>query len=136
MILKFEVICIPTKCGLRDSDGKYFCRWGSSGKKYYYTPGDDASKEAARKKANEQGQAAHAGGYEGSEKSIDILEEEKEDEKKPKVPNPDEPDDEAEPGEEEEWKKSIDTPTKMEDIKEGSFIIHKGKIGKILKILE
>jgi len=127
---------MPTKCGKKDSDGKYYCQWGS-GKKYYYNPNDEASKEAARKKANEQGRAAHAGGYEGSEKSIDILEEEKEEEKKPKVPNPDEPGEEAEPGEEtEEWKKSIDTPTKMEDIKEGSFVLYKGKIGKILKVLE
>jgi len=50
---------MPTKCGLKDKKG-YFCRWGGSGKKYYYDPNDKASKERARKKANKQGQAAHA----------------------------------------------------------------------------
>ncbi len=132
MILKFEVIFTPTKCGLKDKDG-YFCRWGSKGARYHYDPSNPASKEAARKKADAQGAAAHAGGYEGSEKSI---EEKKEDDRK-KVPNPDEPGDEAEPGEEsEEWKKSIDTPNSIEGIKEGSFILHKGKVGKILKVLD
>jgi len=60
---------MPTKCGQKDSKGT-FCRWGSSGKKYYYTPGDKASMERARKKANKQGAAAHASGYEGSEDNI------------------------------------------------------------------
>ena len=123
----------------KDSDGKYYCQWGS-GKKYYYNPNDEASKEAARKKANEQGQAAHAGGYEGSEKSIDILENKKEEEK-PKVPNPDEPGEEDKPGEEDNEeeelrKKSLDIPKTFEEIKENCYIVHKGKIAKIVKVLE
>jgi hypothetical protein len=35
-------------------------RWGESGKCYTYTPGDKASRERARKKAAEQGQAIKA----------------------------------------------------------------------------
>ena len=62
---------MPTKCGQKDSKG-YFCRWGSSGKKYYYTKGDKKSMERARKKADKQGAAAHASGYRGSDKS-DLL---------------------------------------------------------------
>jgi len=56
---------MPTKCGLHDSKG-YFCRWGGHGKKYYYTKGDKDSMERARKKADAQGQAAHASGYQGA----------------------------------------------------------------------
>jgi len=63
---------MPTRCGLKDSKG-YFCRWGSHGKKYYYKKGDKASMERARKKADKQGAAAHASGYQGSiEKASDI----------------------------------------------------------------
>lgn len=53
---------MPTRCS-KDSKG-CFCRWGSQ-KKYYYKCGDAAARERARKKANKQGQAAHAGGYRG-----------------------------------------------------------------------
>lgn len=62
------MINIPTRCGLQDSNGT-FCRWGESGKKYYYTPGNRASMERARSKANAQGRAAHAHGYQGAESS-------------------------------------------------------------------
>ena len=41
---------MPTKCGKKDSKGTY-CQWGSHGAHYYYTPGDKASMEKARKKA-------------------------------------------------------------------------------------
>jgi len=56
---------MPTKCGLKDSNG-YYCRWGSQGKKYYYDPDSKSSRERARKKADKQGRAARASGYEGS----------------------------------------------------------------------
>ncbi len=58
---------MPIHQGYTTKDGKrrgYF-QWGSSGKKYYYTPGSEASREKARKKAEQQAQAAHASGYEG-----------------------------------------------------------------------
>lgn len=42
----------------------YF-QWGSSGKRYYYTPGNEQSRKRARTKAEEQQQAAYASGYEG-----------------------------------------------------------------------
>jgi len=56
---------MPTKCGKKDSKGTY-CQWGSHGAHYYYTPGDKASMEKARKKADAQGAAAYAHGYRGS----------------------------------------------------------------------
>ena len=121
---------MPTKCGRKDSKG-YFCAWGNSGHHYYYTPGDEASKNAARKKADAQGAAAYANGYEGSEKSVDILEE-----KKPKVPNPDEPGEEANPGDEtEEWKKSYKVPESLDELSEGHIVKYNNKVGKIRKIL-
>jgi len=40
-------------------------RWGDSGKKYYYTPGNDQSRKRARSKAEDQQAAAYASGYEG-----------------------------------------------------------------------
>jgi len=53
---------MPTKTG---KDGKgCFARWGGQ-KKYYYECGNVAAKTAAVKKANKQGQAAHAAGYKG-----------------------------------------------------------------------
>jgi hypothetical protein len=59
---------------------------------------------------------------------------EDEDDRK-KVPNPDEPGDEAEPGEEtEEWNKNI--AKSYDEITKGSYIIYKGKVSKILKVLE
>ena len=59
------LITKPTRC-LKDAKG-CFCRWGSSGAKYYYKCGDKAARARARAKADKQGQAAHAGGYKGSE---------------------------------------------------------------------
>jgi hypothetical protein len=51
---------MPTRTG-KDSKGCY-AQWGS-GKKYYYTCGNDAAKKRAVAKANKQGAAAHASGY-------------------------------------------------------------------------
>ena len=48
------------------SNGKPGFKWGNSGKCYTYTPGNKQSMEAARKKAQKQGAAAHASGYRGS----------------------------------------------------------------------
>ena len=62
---------IPTTCGHKDSDG-YYCVWGTKGKHYYYKKGDKLSMARARVKANKQGAAAHASGYEGISKSSDI----------------------------------------------------------------
>lgn len=52
-----------------------------------------------------------------------------------KVPNPSEPGEEDEPGEEtDEWNKSI--AKSYDEITAGSYIIYKGKVSKILKVLE
>jgi hypothetical protein len=48
----------------KDGDGPYY-RWGESGKKYHYEAGDKESREAAKEKAEAQGRAAHAAGYDG-----------------------------------------------------------------------
>lgn len=51
---------MPTRNG-RDSKGPYY-QWGS-GKKYHYTAGNAASRNAAKRKADKQGEAIKASGY-------------------------------------------------------------------------
>lgn len=46
---------MPLKQGYEDDMGWY--RWGKTGKKYYYTPGDEKSRVRARNKAVKQGRA-------------------------------------------------------------------------------
>lgn len=41
-------------------DGRPGYKWGDEGKCYTYTPGNKRSREAAKKKAREQGEAIHA----------------------------------------------------------------------------
>lgn len=48
----------------KDSKGCYY-QWGQSGTKYHYTCGDEAARERAKRKAEEQGRAARASGYRG-----------------------------------------------------------------------
>lgn len=48
----------------KDSDGPYY-QWGDSGRKYHYEAGKKQSREAAKRKATKQGQAARASGYKG-----------------------------------------------------------------------
>lgn len=43
-------------------DGKPGYKWGDEGKCYSYTPGNKESRERAKKKATEQGQAIQARG--------------------------------------------------------------------------
>lgn len=47
-------------------NGKPGWQWGESGKCYTYAEGDEAGSKAAKAKAETQGSAAHAGGYEES----------------------------------------------------------------------
>ena len=47
-------------------NGKPGYQWGSKGKCYTYTPGNDASRKRAKAKAEAQGRAARASGYQGS----------------------------------------------------------------------
>jgi len=46
----------------RDVNGPYY-QWGSSGKKYYYTPGDSVSRRKAYEKARRQAIAIYASGW-------------------------------------------------------------------------
>jgi hypothetical protein len=48
----------------KDSKGPFY-QWGGEGKKYHYTSGSKSSRDAAKKKAEKQGQAARASGYRG-----------------------------------------------------------------------
>lgn len=48
----------------KDGDGPYY-RWGESGEKYHYEAGNEASRKAAKAKAQRQGRAARAAGYKG-----------------------------------------------------------------------
>jgi len=54
---------MPVQRG-KDGQGSYY-QWGDSGKKYHYEAGSKPSREAAKKKATKQGQAARARGYKG-----------------------------------------------------------------------
>jgi len=58
---------MPINQGYEYRDGKKwgYYQWGSSGKRYYYTPGNDASRRAAKSKARQQQKAARASGYDG-----------------------------------------------------------------------
>lgn len=47
-----------------DKQGPFY-QWGGRGKKYLYTAGDKASRQAAKQKAEKQGRAARASGYRG-----------------------------------------------------------------------
>ena len=49
---------MPVRRG-KDKDGAYY-RWGESGKKYRYETGNERSRQAAKKKAEKQGQAVKA----------------------------------------------------------------------------
>lgn len=62
---------MPVTCGHVDSKGTY-CIWGEQGAHYYYTPGDKESMERARSKATSQGRAAHAHGYRGAMKDMEV----------------------------------------------------------------
>jgi len=92
---------MPVTCGHKDSKGTY-CIWGGHGAHYYYTPGDKASMERARKKAEAQGAAAHAHGYKGSEGEVnmELIENEVPHKSGSTNPNEDEPGYEENPGEE------------------------------------
>jgi hypothetical protein len=46
----------------KDAKGPYY-QWGDHGRKYRYTPGDEAGRERAKQGATRQGQAARARGY-------------------------------------------------------------------------
>lgn len=61
---------MPTHSG---KDGnKCYMQWGNHGKKYYYTCGDKSARNRATKKANAQGQAAHASGYVGNQQQGEV----------------------------------------------------------------
>ena len=48
----------------KDAQGCFY-QWGDHGKKYYYTPSDIKSREAAKQSAGRQGRAAFANGWKG-----------------------------------------------------------------------
>lgn len=53
---------MPLQQGYTTEDGerKGYYRWGDSGKKYKYTPGNEQSRKRAKKKAKKQGKAIEA----------------------------------------------------------------------------
>jgi hypothetical protein len=62
---------MPTHTG-KDAKG-CFAQWGKSGKKYYYTCGNDTARKGAVKKANKQGAAIRAGGWTGNTEGEDDM---------------------------------------------------------------
>lgn len=58
---------MPINQGYEQFRGKRmgWYRWGSHGKKYHYTPGNERARKRAKNKAQKQAAAAHANGYNG-----------------------------------------------------------------------
>lgn len=56
---------VHRECTTKNNKRKCYYQWGQSGKKYWYTPGNETERRRAKKKAVEQGMAAHASGYNG-----------------------------------------------------------------------
>lgn len=58
---------MPVQRGRTTRDGEPICyyQWGESGKKYYYECGNTRARKQAKAKAEAQGAAAYASGYEG-----------------------------------------------------------------------
>ncbi len=57
---------MPVHRGETTRNGERVCyyQWGSSGKKYTYECGNEAARKMAKRRAQEQGRAARASGYE------------------------------------------------------------------------
>lgn len=58
---------MPIKRGYTTRDGERvgWYAWGDHGARYYYTPGNERSRKAAKAKAEKQRAAAYASGYGG-----------------------------------------------------------------------
>jgi hypothetical protein len=48
----------------KDGKGPYY-QWGESGKKYHYESGNEESRKRAKARAEKQGRAIRASGYDG-----------------------------------------------------------------------
>ena len=61
------MIKMPVRLYYTTKNGKKvgYYKWGNSGKKYFFTPGNKASRKKAREKAREQEKAIHASGWRG-----------------------------------------------------------------------
>jgi len=58
---------MPIQRGYEQHRGKRmgWYKWGQSGKKYHYTPGNETARKRAKTKAEQQREAAYASGYDG-----------------------------------------------------------------------
>ena len=58
---------MPIQQGYEQRNGKRmgYYQWGESGKRYYYTPGNELGRKRARERAERQRAAAYASGYGG-----------------------------------------------------------------------
>jgi len=58
---------MPIRQGYEQHRGERmgYYQWGQSGKKYYYTPGNETARKRAKTKAEQQREAAYASGYDG-----------------------------------------------------------------------
>lgn len=58
---------MPIRQGYEQHRGRRmgYYQWGASGKKYYYTPGNEQSRKRARTRAERQRRAVYASGYDG-----------------------------------------------------------------------
>lgn len=56
----------------QDKNGNFY-QWGKTGKKYYFKPGDEASRKRARGKAEAQQTAIYSSGWKGDKKMMKLI---------------------------------------------------------------
>lgn len=56
----------------QDKNGKFY-QWGKTGKKYYFKPGDEASRKRARGKAEAQQTAIYSSGWKGDKQTMKLI---------------------------------------------------------------
>jgi len=62
----------------QDKNGKFY-QWGKTGKKYYFKPGDEASRKRARGKAEAQQTAIYSSGWKGDTMKMKLVKVKKKD---------------------------------------------------------
>ena len=56
----------------QDKNGNFY-QWGKTGKKYYFKPGDEASRKRARGKAEAQQTAIYSSGWKGDKQTMKLI---------------------------------------------------------------
>lgn len=99
----------------------YFCRYGKDGEKFYYDINDAGSKQLAKSQAEEFGL------------NILFINMDEEESKQELAKSSGSTDDEEDEDEDEELSYSV--PKSKDEIVQGTIISYKGKIGKVVKVI-